>query len=108
MYTEIESWVHEFTELAIWNVIYNNHNICTNQLNNAVCIKLKNSKIRRYPMPHILTSLHTMSYDKFGRQNPEGFYNIIFKDRIPCPGSSNCKESKLNYVEQNKQAFAGV
>jgi len=73
MYTNVESWAHEFTELAIWFVIYNNHNICTNQLNNAVCIKLKNGKIRKYTMPHILTSLHTTSYDKFGRQNPEDY-----------------------------------
>lgn len=90
MYDSIESWAHEFTELAIWNVLHENNNICTHQLKNAVCIKLKNGEIRRYTICHILTSLHTVSSDRFGVVSTQEFSKMVFKDKIPCPGPFEC------------------
>ena len=92
-YENIESWVHEFTELAIWNTFYFKNNICTHHLNNAVCIKLKNGEIRRYTPCHILTSLHTISLSKQGFFTPDEFTKIIFEERMPCPGFTECSTS---------------
>ena len=61
MYENIECWIHEFTEHAIWFTLNKKFNLCTHQLNNAICLKLKTNEIRRYPLCHILTSLTNIS-----------------------------------------------
>jgi len=90
MYDNIECWVHEFTEYAIWYTLHKKFNICTHQLNSAICIKLKTNEIRRYTPCHILTSLTTTSIGKHGFMTTDEFNKMIFEERVPCPSPALC------------------
>ena len=69
LFEDINSWIHEFTELAIWNTL---HKLgCNKDELNKACIKimLPNKEKRIHTLAHFLSSFHTLSAIKSKKTN---------------------------------------